>query len=245
LGVATSKAASLSRKSGAQATDVARNSDSLGAEAYEWIVRAITTFAIPTNSQLSENKLAAQLNISRTPIREALKRLETEGLVRRDESGRFIVAMLTHKDVDDALDFLTICDTYIFSAAAKNISKDDARTLADCAKEMLLAGKSGDQAAWSKADGVFHELVMTSSNNPIVSEAARMTRRRIQRFWARSSAAGKNLASCSQEHVDIANAIAVNDVKKIGVAVGEHIAHLRTHMHEIIDAAAPFLGVAQ
>jgi DNA-binding GntR family transcriptional regulator len=241
--VATAKTSTS--KTSRKSKEFARNSDSLGADAYEWIVGAITTFAIPTNSQLSENKLASQLGISRTPIREALKRLETEGLVRRDDSGRFIVAMLTHKDVDDALDFLTICDTYIFSAAAKNISKADAKVLSDCAKEMLDAGKSGDQSAWSKADSVFHELVMTSSNNPIVSEAARMTRRRIQRFWARSAAAGKNLASCSQEHMDIANAIGVNDVKKIATAVGEHIAHLRTHMHEIIDAAAPFLGVAE
>ena len=240
--VATSKASAA--KTPRKSEEFARNSDSLGADAYDWIVAAITSFAIPTNSQLSENKLAAQLGISRTPIREALKRLESEGLVRRDDSGRFIVAMLTHKDVDDALDFLTICDTYIFTAAAKNISKADAKALADCAKEMVTAGKNGDQAAWTKADTVFHELVMASSNNPIVSEAARMTRRRIQRFWARSAAAGKNLASCSQEHMDIANAIGVNDAKKVGAAVGEHIAHLRTHMHEIIDAAAPFFGVA-
>jgi hypothetical protein len=45
--------------------------------------------------------------------------------------------------------------------------------------------------------------------------------------------------------MDIATAIGVNDIKKIGAAVGEHIAHLRLHMHEIIDAAAPFLGVAE
>lgn len=244
--MATSKAApKTASKPGKQVKDAARNSDSLGAEAYEWIVRAITTFAIPTNSQLSENKLAAQLSISRTPIREALKRLETEGLVRRDESGRFIVAMLTHKDVDDALDFLSICDSYIFSSAAKNISKKDADILTGCAKEMVVAGKNGDQAAWSKADTTFHELVMESANNPIVADAARMTRRRIQRFWARSAAAGKNLASCSQEHMDIASAITVHDGKKINAAVGEHIAHLRAHMHEIIDAAAPFLGGAQ
>ena len=78
-----------------KASAFARSSDSLSEDAYEWIVKAITTFAIPTNSQLSENKLAAQLGISRTPVREALRRLESEGLVQRGEAGRFTVAMLT------------------------------------------------------------------------------------------------------------------------------------------------------
>jgi len=63
-----------------------RNSDSLGDDAYEWLIAAITSFRIPTNSQISENKLAAELGVSRTPVREALKRLETEGLVKQQLS---------------------------------------------------------------------------------------------------------------------------------------------------------------
>ena len=46
--------------------------DSLAQEAYDWLVTAITTFKIPTNSQISENKLATELGFSRTPVREAL-----------------------------------------------------------------------------------------------------------------------------------------------------------------------------
>ena len=78
-------------------------SESLGDDAYEWLIAAITSFRIPTNSQISENKLAAELGVSRTPVREALKRLETEGIVKRGEAGRFTVAMLTSKDVDEAI----------------------------------------------------------------------------------------------------------------------------------------------
>ena len=72
-----------------------KSSDSLGDDAYEWLIAAITSFRIPTNSQISENKLAAELGVSRTPVREALKRLETEGIVKRGEAGRFTVAMLS------------------------------------------------------------------------------------------------------------------------------------------------------
>jgi DNA-binding GntR family transcriptional regulator len=76
-----------------------KSSDSLGDDAYEWLIAAITSFRIPTNSQISENKLAAELGVSRTPVREALKRLESEGIVKRGEAGRFTVAMLTKQSI--------------------------------------------------------------------------------------------------------------------------------------------------
>ena len=219
-----------------------RASDSLSDDAYEWLVQAITSFAIPTNSQLSENKLAAQLGISRTPVREALRRLETEGLVQRGDAGRFTVAMLTEKEVHDACDFLIICDTYIFSRASERIDKAQADLIKKSTKEMIAAGKSGDKNAWSKADSIFHETVMGAADNPIISEAARMTRRRIQRFWARSPQSTDNLFSCSQEHVDLGNAIVDKDLKAIAKGVNEHITHLRSNMLEIVAATAPFLG---
>jgi len=225
-----------------KASAFARSSDSLSEDAYEWIVKAITSFAIPTNSQLSENKLAAQLGISRTPVREALRRLETEGLVQRGEAGRFTVAMLTEKEVHDACDFLIICDTYIFSKASERIDKAQSDLIKKATKEMIAAGKAGDKSAWTKSDSVFHETVMTAADNPIISEAARMTRRRIQRFWARSPQSTDNLFSCSQEHVDLANAIVDKDIKAISKGVNEHITHLRSNMLEIVRAAAPFLG---
>ena len=225
-----------------KASAFARSSDSLSEDAYEWIVKAITSFAIPTNSQLSENKLAAQLGISRTPVREALRRLETEGLVQRGEAGRFTVAMLTEKEVHDACDFLIICDTYIFSKASERIDKAQSDLIKKATKEMIAAGKAGDKSAWTKSDSVFHETVMAAADNPIISEAARMTRRRIQRFWARSPQSTDNLFSCSQEHVDLANAIVDKDIKAISKGVNEHITHLRSNMLEIVRAAAPFLG---
>ena len=122
-----------------------RNSESLGDDAYEWLIAAITSFRIPTNSQISENKLAAELGVSRTPVREALKRLETEGLVKRGEAGRFIVAMLTQKDVDEALDLLLLCDTYMFQRAAKNIDNAGAQVLKESAEKMSTYAAKGDR----------------------------------------------------------------------------------------------------
>ncbi|MEY3354818.1 MAG: hypothetical protein RLZZ302_373, partial [Actinomycetota bacterium] len=138
-------------------------SESLGDDAYEWLIAAITSFRIPTNSQISENKLAAELGVSRTPVREALKRLESEGIVKRGEAGRFTVAMLTSKDVDEAIDLLILCDTYMFQRAAKNIDNAGAQVLKEAAKNMSKCAEQGDRDGWISHDKIFHETVMRAA----------------------------------------------------------------------------------
>ncbi|KGA16699.1 hypothetical protein GM50_13775 [freshwater metagenome] len=217
-----------------------KTSDSLSDDAYEWLISAITSFAIPTNSQISENKLATELGVSRTPVREALKRLENEGLIKRGEAGRFTVAMLTSKDVDEAIDLLILCDTYMFQRAAKNISDADSQLLKDSAEKMAHFATLGDRESWIKQDSIFHETAMRAANNEIVSEVSRVTRRRIQRFWARSLSGARDLITCSDEHLEIAQSILDKDFIAISDLVEAHLAHLRANMHEIVESMAVF-----
>lgn len=222
-----------------------KSSESLGDDAYEWLIAAITSFRIPTNSQISENKLAAELGVSRTPVREALKRLESEGLLKRGEGGRFIVAMLTKKDVDEAMDLLILCDTYMFQKAAKNIDKSSAQILNNSAEKMSQFASKGDRDSWMKHDQIFHETIMHAANNDMVAEVSRVTRRRIQRFWARSISGARDLVTCSDEHTEIAQAVIRNDKTAIKRAVEGHLGHLRVNMHEIVDSMAPFFGTQE
>jgi len=60
--------------------------------AYDWLLGEITGFRIRSGAPLSENRIASRLGISRTPVREALQRLEKEGLVKRSDSARFTVS---------------------------------------------------------------------------------------------------------------------------------------------------------
>lgn len=217
-----------------------KSSESLGNDAYEWLIDAITTFKIPTGSKISENKLAELLGFSRTPVREALKRLENEGLVRKSEAGRFTVAMLTAKDVDEAIDLLILCDTFLFQKAVNNLNLNESKILVQSTLEMSISAKNGDRENWSRADLIFHETVMKAAGNDLISETARITRRRIQRFWARSASGIKDLITCSAEHKNIAEAIIQKDRKKISKEVEVHLGHLRVNMHEIVASTAHF-----
>jgi len=104
--------------------------------AYDYLVNAITTFKIPPNSPISENKLAETLGISRTPIRQALQRLEAEGLITKSDSSRFTVSLVTPKEVEETCDLLQIIDTFLFVQAAKKMKKEHREELLDCAKQI-------------------------------------------------------------------------------------------------------------
>ena len=208
---------------------------SLVTDAYDYLVEAITSFKLPTNAPISENKLATQLGISRTPIRQALQRLESEGLITKSDSSRFSVALVTPKQVEEACDLLQIIDTYLFTKAAQNLDKKGADQLITLTQEIIKAVENNDRDNWSKADTRFHDLVINAADNQTVASLAIITRRKIQRFWTKSAVYENRLVSCSKEHEVLAKAIVNKDLKAIEPAVLEHMAHMRSSILKTLN----------
>jgi DNA-binding GntR family transcriptional regulator len=150
--------------------------------------------------------------------------------------------MLTNKEVDEAIDLLMMCDVYMFQRAAKNLDNAGAHILSEAAEAMTKAADAKDRDGWIKHDKIFHETIMRAADNEIISEVARITRQRIQRFWARSLQGAHDLETCSQEHSDICHAIIGKDLKAIKRVSDDHLTHLRANMHSIVSGMAPFLG---
>jgi len=210
--------------------------------AYDFLLAEITSFRLRTGSPLSENRIATQLGISRTPVREALQRLEKEGLVKRTDNARFTVSQLTAQEANDACDLLVVLDTYIAKRAAERLEPAQAAELRASITAMRESAELGDRAAWSEADLAFHRLINGIAGNALVSEAVKETRRRVQRFWLHSSAVESRLVACSDEHVVLAEAIIAKNYGAIEPAVQEHIEHMRERILDLLATAAMFLG---
>lgn len=210
--------------------------------AYNWMFAEIAGFKLRTGEQLSENKLAIQLGISRTPVREALQRLEKEGLVKRTNNARFTVSQLSVREVNEACDLLEVLDTYIFRTAASKMTDADAERLLDSVAAMVVAAERGDRSAWSEADLDFHRTVNRVAGNQLVADTVKQTRRRIQRFWLRTASMQHRLPSCSDEHRVLAEAMMAKDYAAIGPEVEQHISHMRQSVVELLESAALFMG---
>jgi DNA-binding GntR family transcriptional regulator len=210
--------------------------------AYDWLLAEITGFRIRSGAPLSENRIAAQLGVSRTPVREALQRLEKEGLVKRTDNSRFTVSQLTTTEVNDTCDLLEALDTYVCRKAASKLDSEDIVRLTDAVAEMNRAAVAGERSAWSAADLSFHRLVNSIAGNQLVSDTVKGARQRIQRFWLRAASQNHRLEACSQEHAVLASAMIAKDYAAIEPAVTEHIEHMRVRMLEMLESAAAILG---
>jgi len=211
--------------------------------AYENLLARITSFQVKAGAPLSEVKISKELNISRTPIREALQRLEKEGLVQRTESSRFTVAQISIREVNEACDMLEILDTYIFSKASSLLTPEDSAGLRLSVTRMNDACDANDRTAWTEADRAFHQLLNRVAGNELVADTVRETRRRVQRFWIRSTVGQfDRLSTCTTEHAELVDAIINKDLAAIPPAVKEHIGHLRENVVALLTTVALLTG---
>ena len=210
--------------------------------AYEFLLAEITAFRVRTGAPLSENRIATQLGISRTPVREALQRLEKEGLVKRTDNARFTVSQLSIQEANDACDLLEVLDTYIARRAAEKLTPEDERALRESVLTMREAAAVGDRDSWSAADLAFHRTINAIAGNVLVSDTVKETRRRVQRFWMHAQSLQSRLVDCSEEHIVLAEAIIAKDYDAIEPAVKEHVNHTRERILDLLRAAAMYLG---
>lgn len=210
--------------------------------AYEWLLGEITDFRVRSGTPLSENRIATQLGISRTPVREALQRLEKEGMIKRTDNARFTVSQLTIAEVNDACDLLEVLDTYVCRKASSMLTDSEVAALKQSIAEMTRAAAADDRVSWTAADLAFHRLVNSIAGNQLVADTVKETRRRIQRFWLRESSLQSRLEACSREHLVLANAMVDKDYDAIEPAVKEHIGHMRLRILDMLKSAAAILG---
>lgn len=210
--------------------------------AYDHLIGEITTFRIRTGGQLSENRIATDLGISRTPVREALQRLEKEGLVRRGENARFTVAQPTIREAEESCDLLVLLDTALAQRAAARLTDEDRAALMAAVEDMNAAARSGDRETWSEADLAFHRLLNRIADHELIAAMVKEVRRRVQRFWLQAPSMEGRLVECSEEHLALAQAMVARDDDAIAEAVELHIRHMRERVVELLKATSALFG---
>lgn len=210
---------------------------------YEQLRREILDLSLRPGERVTENTLAARLNASRTPVRQALHRLREDRLLEAASGGGLQIAQLSPRDVGQLCDLLAVVDSYLFSRAAERGREGDAgQQLVELAKQLVKAAKTHDLDAWRQLDSAYHAVIHDLADNPWASDVSNETRARLHRFWVPSSDRQKRLAKCSTEHTEMAKAIAAGDPDAAVGVVGEHVAHMRSSLLAVFEAASPLLG---
>lgn len=190
-------------------------------DAYAMILDAIERGDYSPGSRLVESELAERLGVSRTPVREALQRLETQGMLTRD--GRsLIVASLDHNQLAELYTVRAELEGLAARLAARHATAEEVRVLRGMTQDdRRLLG--GDPRALSRANKRFHKLIHLASHNRFLVQQLDLVHRSMALMATTSFAAEGRDEVALAEHDQIAEAIAAGDGDAAYAALKSHI----------------------
>ena len=200
---------------------------SLAEKAYDELIRRITRLDLPPGAVLAEKSLVEELQIGRTPIREALQRLAMEGLVIHQLNRGMFVSEITYSDVQEIYEFRSLVDGYACRLAAQRATPAKATKLMELHGALVQATKDDDIDTYVQLDREYYSILSEASKNSFLIETIPRIFNLHLRLWFFLSVKIGNWHSIAEAHEimthDVAEAIALRDADHAEVAMKNYI----------------------
>ena len=184
---------------------------------------AILTGELEPGERLMEIKLAEKLGVSRTPIREAIRKLELEGLVVMTPRKSAEVARITRKDLTDVLEVRRVLECLAIELSCQKITGDISSQLEENLVRFKGAIRKNDIKEIAITDVDFHEIIYKSTGNKRLIQILNNLREQMYRYrfeYIKDKETRENLAN---EHRSIIDALAVGNIEEGRRAILKHI----------------------
>ncbi len=199
-------------------------SQSLANQVYETIERNILNGVYSKGAVISEMKLSEELGVSRTPIREAMTRLETERLIETTSTGTIVVG-ISDKDVKDMFQVKLHLDPLIMKMAATNISAHALEKLKENLEQQEFYNSKGNTEKLRDLDTEFHDIIYAESKSPILQHILTGIHHKLLKYRKASLDKSDRSDHSVEEHEAIYEALAARDEMRIELLVLQHINH--------------------
>ena len=210
---------------------------SLAEMAYTAIKENILKLYFLPGQYLNEGALCALLNVGRTPVHQALQRLQHEGLVEIMPRKGVIVQPGSIAEILKILDSRATVESDLARNAAARITPDAAAELRDLARTGVYKKTSSQLEDFIEADRVFHAKFAELAGNPVLSDIARSLHDRSIRYWYLHLWQTFDGRATGDEHAAIADAIAAGDGEGAASALRAHIESLRARLLRAQDVS--------
>lgn len=184
---------------------------------------AIITGELKPGMRLMEVQLAEKMGVSRTPIREAIRKLELEGLVNMIPRKGAHVADLSVKDIIDVLEVRASLDGLATSLAAARITESELKELKQVQEQFISYMERGNLQGTVRKDVEFHDIIYRSSRNDKLIQIVSNLSEQVHRFriiYLKDFSSPRNVA---KEHAEIIEAIASKDPEVAQKMAAKHI----------------------
>ena len=211
------------------------NSQNLHELTFQKLRSLLVEGAIAPGSKLNERELAEQLNVSRTPIREAIRRLAADGLVELIANRGAIAVQLTREDVIHTFDVIANLEGYSGELAAQNISDEALSELEAMHYEMMASYARRDLSSYYKLNLKIHNAINQAAANPVLSQLFAQVNARIEALRFRSNQDGLKWEKAVKEHQEMIDALKGRDSARMRQVMMSHVMNKRDVVVQLID----------
>lgn len=217
---------------------VAEGYASLTQKAYRRLEELIVTLQLPPGAVLSEAALAKQLEIGRTPIREALQRLAREGLVNILPRRGILVSDMDVRRQLKLLELRRELERLMAKVGARRADAAERQAFREIAVGMRQASEQNDDITFMRLDRQLNLLLCKAARNEFVTNAMTLTHGLSRRFWYSHYKEVADLPLCARLHADLAEAVAGGDEKAAAAASDALIDYVESFTRATLDVEA-------
>lgn len=196
--------------------------------------QAILKGELKPGERLMEISLANRLGVSRTPIREAIRKLELEGLVVMVPRKGAHVAKITLQELNDVLEVRRGLEELAITKACERIAEEELKELEASARRFERLLRSGDLIELAAEDVTFHDVIYNATHNRRLIQILNNLREQMYRFrleYLKEEASRKDLC---EEHMLICRALRSRDVEAAHRFICQHIDNQQKAIESIL-----------
>ena len=194
---------------------------------YEELKRQILVGEIAPGTRMMEVDLAEDMGVSRTPVREAIRKLEKEGLVTIEPRRGAYASDISIKDILDVLEVRQNLEGMAASLAASKVTEEEKKDFVRANEAYKAAIMSGNTDEIIKHDEFFHQLIVNYSDNKTLTQLLSQVQELALRFRYIYYDDFSRYEKMPMEHMEIEETILSGDTERARIVAEEHVAHLK------------------
>ncbi|WP_298928631.1 GntR family transcriptional regulator [uncultured Ramlibacter sp.] len=191
---------------------------------------------IPPGAKLNERELAEVLQVSRTPLREAIKMLAAEGLVELLPNRGAIAVSLSEADVLNTFEVMAGLEAQSGELAAQRITDAELAEIRASHYEMMAAYTRQDLSAYYRLNAQIHNAINAAAKNPVLTSTYNQVNARLQALRFRSNQDGDKWKRAMKEHDSMIEALAARDGAAMRAVLLQHLHNKRDVVVEQLRA---------
>lgn len=189
---------------------------------------------LPPGARINEVQIGAMLGVSRTPLREAIKSLTSEGLVENVPAKGAVVRRFSESDLRQILEVLKAIEQLGGRLACERADDATIGRLVDIHERMMVLYRKRKRLAYFKLNQLIHTGIVEASGNPVLAATHEMLQARIKRMRYVGNEGAPKWAGAVAEHEEMIDALKHRDAGRLVAVIGRHLDETLVRVRDVI-----------